>query len=186
MTEVVVERDMSRKAILIRGREARLAGVQARQAEAVELRAFRAMTTDQRVSVRKAVRKGERDADRADTIAAYRASLGVGPPLTLAEKQERAAAKAAARIAAREAMVSPAQRMADAQANQDAKWFEYLDEVATAHGFADWYNVEQFMDATFEEKVALKEGNHNASLLVSRGNVRSAARGAASRAGNVV
>ena len=71
------------------------------------------------------VRKGERDAERANTISAYRASLGLGPPLTLAEKQERAAAKAASRINALEAMVSPAQRMADAQANQDAQWYEY-------------------------------------------------------------
>jgi hypothetical protein len=185
LTEVVAERDMSRKAVLIRGRTMRLALMQERQAEASILRASRNMSSDQRISVRKAVRKAERDAERADSIAAYRASLGIGAPLTLAQKQERAAAKAAARIAAREAMTAPAQRMAEAQATQDAQWFEYLDEVATAHGVADWYGVEQSMDATFEEKVALKEGNHNESLLVSRGNVRAAARGAASRVGTV-
>jgi len=102
--------------------------------------------------------------------------------LTLAEKQERAAAKKAARIAAREAMVAPAERMAAAQLAKDTRWFEYLDEVAVSHGFPDWHGVEQFMDATAEEKTALKEGNHGESLMVARGNVRAAARAAAAAA----
>ena len=58
LTEVVAEREMSRKVVLIRGRTMCLALMQERQAEASILRVSRNMSSDQRISVRKVRSQG--------------------------------------------------------------------------------------------------------------------------------
>ena len=56
LTEVVAEREMSRKDVLIRGRTMRIALMQERQAEGSILHASRNMSSDQRISVCKSAR----------------------------------------------------------------------------------------------------------------------------------
>lgn len=175
------ERAAARKAVLTRAREQRLSIMQATQEANLERRQFSHITSEERISVRRLARKAEKDAERAAAIAAYRAGLGIGDPLTLAEKQARAAAAKAARIAARESRKTPVEAAAEADARQAARWFDYLDEVAQAHGFANWEDVEQFMDHSPEERQAIREGNRNDGLLESRANVRAAARHATLR-----
>lgn len=180
LTITLRQRLAARKAILIRAREDRLETQQANQAANAERRTFSHIAPEERISVRRLARKAERDAAHAEARAALRASLGIGPPLTLAEKQANAAAKLAARIAARESRKTPAESKAEAEERQDARWFDYLDSVAQAHGFDDWVHVELIMNLTPAERADLRD-EHSDSMLVSRANVRKAARGAVAR-----
>lgn len=176
LTRVLAERLAARKAILVRAREQRLMNLQQVQEAHLERRQFSHISPEERISVRRLARKAERDAERAASVTAYRASLGIGDPLTLAEKQARAAATKAARIAARVSRKTPAEAAADADDRQNARWSDYLDEVAQAHGFYNWANVEQFMDLTPEERQAIRDEDQSEGLLKSRANVRAAAR----------
>lgn len=176
------ERGAARKAALARARDVRLAAAAVRKAEAAERSAFAQLANEDRIAVRKSTRKAERDAERAAAIVAHRLQLGMpAAPLTLEEKQARAAAAKAARIANREARISPQQRSMDAQANRDALWLEYLNEVAAGHGFSSWESVEEFLVMTPEERADLVQGNQEDGMYKARLNVRTAVRQAANR-----
>jgi len=182
LTATLRERLAARRAILAKDRADRLALHESRQAEAAERRAMTTFTGEERISARKLARQAEREADRAAMIAAYRLSLGVSEhPLTLEEKQARAAENLRKRQEARGAIKTPAERAQEADDRQAARWFVYLDEVAQAHGFPGWHFAEQFFDMTFEERMAVREGNQNKSKRVARSDVRAAVRGATHR-----
>lgn len=154
LNEVQRQRLAARKAILQRAAAERLAAHQERMR-------YSHITSEERSEARRLAR---------------RAALGLGPPLTLEEKQARGAEAKAARIAARESRKTPEEAAAEADARQAARWYEYLDFVAQAHGFSDWANVEMFMDKTPEEREAIREANQSEALLAQRHTVRAAAR----------
>lgn len=181
LNEIQRERQAARKAVLQAGAQQRLQDTQARIAANLERRQQSLMSSEERISVRKAVRKAERDAERAAAIAAYRAELGVGDPLTLEQKQARAAAAKEARIAARLSRKTPEEAAAEAYARQEARWYEYLNVVAQSHGFADWTNVEQFLDMTPEERDELRSVKNSEGILEARSQIRAAARHAVGR-----
>jgi len=187
LTATLRERLAARQAILAQARADRLALHQSRQAEAAERRAMTSFSGEERISARSLARQAEREADRAATIAAYRLSLGVSEhPLTLEEKQARAAENLRKRQEARGAIKTPAERAQEADDRQAARWFEYLNEVAQAHGFPSWHFAEQFFDMPFEERMAVREGNQNKGKIEARSDVRSAMRGATQRTPAIV
>jgi len=177
LTATLRERMAARRALQDIAREERQAITQKRQAEAEARRSMTALNNEERQAARKLARKATRDAERHLIIAAHRASIGMPEhPLTMEEKKARAAASFQKRQELRGAHVTPAERIQAADDRQAARWFEYLDEVAEAHGFENWHHLEQYLMLTSDERIALRQGNVDKNIRDARSDIRVAAR----------